>query len=103
MRQQDNPRIRTQYKRNKWLKIRKLKIAQCNGLCERCYAKGIYKEGVIVHHKEHITEENYQDDLVMYNLDNLEFLCEECHLEEHQNAKEYYFDKEGNVCSAKRI
>lgn len=103
MRYLDNPEIKKKYNCKKWEKVRNLKIAQCNGLCERCYAKGIYKEGVIVHHKEHVTEENYQDDLVMYNLDNLEFVCANCHLELHQNAQEFYFDKEGNVCSAKRI
>lgn len=102
MRQIDDPKIYAKYHCTRWYKLRKLKKAESNGFCERCLKKGIYKEGVIVHHKEHINSENYDNDLVMYNLDNLELLCTECHLEEHQNHKEYYFDKEGNVCSAER-
>lgn len=102
MRQINNKEVYAKYHCARWRKIRNLKIAECNGLCERCLAKGIYKEGVIVHHKEHITLENCNNDLLMYGLDNLEYLCEECHLNEHQNAQDFYFDEEGNVCSAKR-
>lgn len=101
MRQIDNPEIKLKYDSRRWLKVRKLKIAQSNGFCERCLAKGKYNAGVIVHHKTHVTAENYNDDSIMYNLDNLEFVCDNCHKEIHNNP-DYYFDEEGNVCSGKR-
>lgn len=97
MRYQDNPLIRAKYNCSKWKKVRNLKKLQVNGLCERCFKKRIYKEGVIVHHKIEITEENYMNDDLMYGLDNLEFLCMECHNQEHFNTDGYYFDEEGNV------
>lgn len=102
MRYQDNPLIRARYKTAQWQKVRKMKIQSVNGLCEKCLRHRIYKEGKIVHHKIHITDENYQDDNIMYNLDNLEFLCAECHLLEHQNKPEYYFDENGDLCNGEK-
>lgn len=101
MRQIDNKDIRAKYNCSKWNKVRKLKILEVNGLCERCRKQGIMREGVIVHHKNYINEQNYMDDNVMYNLDNLELLCETCHQAEHFNTDDFYFDSEGNVCSGK--
>ena len=97
MRYQDNPLIRAKYNCSKWKKVRNLKKLQVNGLCERCFKKRIYKEGVIVHHKKEITEDNYMDDDLMYGLDNLELLCMDHHNEEHFNTDSYYFDEEGNI------
>ena len=40
----------------------------------------------------------------MFNLDNLESLCMECHNKEHfegKSKKEYVFDKDGNVIKNK--
>ena len=67
MRYQDNPLIRKKYNSTKWQKVRKLKILQTNGLCERCLKEHKYEPGVIVHHKEYINEGNYFDDDVMYS------------------------------------
>lgn len=100
MRYQDNPLIRAKYNCSRWKKVRNMKILKVNGLCERCLKKRIYKEGVIVHHKIEITEDNYMDDNLMYGLDNLEFLCMECHSFRHQKHKDYIFDEEGNVLKA---
>ena len=70
-----------------------------HGLCERCLESNKYVPGVIVHHKEFITEKNYWGDNVFLNLDNLELVCARCHLEIHGSGdEEYYFDEEGNVC-----
>lgn len=96
MRYQDNPLIRKKYNSTKWQKVRKLKILQTNGLCERCLKEHKYEPGVIVHHKEYINESNYFDDDVMYNLDNLELLCEEHHLQEHFKQKNR-FDENGDL------
>lgn len=98
MRYIDNPDIYKKYHCAKWHKTRKLKLLEVNGLCERCLAEGIYNSAVIVHHKDYITDLNYDDDLVFYNLDNLEALCTEHHLQEHFGKEtDYYFDDEGNV------
>ena len=83
MRYQDDPLIRAKYNCKQWLEVRKLKILQVNGLCEQCLREHIYKEGKIVHHKTPITKENYFDGNVMYNLDNLELLCDDCHKKAH--------------------
>ena len=91
------PEINAIYHSARWKKVRKLKIARVNGLCERCLKKRIFREGKIVHHKIHLTEDNWFDENVVYNLDNLEFLCAECHLEEHQNHKDYIFDSNGDL------
>lgn len=97
MRYQDNPKIRAKYNCVKWERTRKVKIAKVNGLCERCLRHRIYREGKIVHHKKPITDENYETDL-MYSLDNLEFLCDECHKLAHKGDSDpYYFDEEGNI------
>ena len=53
----------------------------------------------IVHHKEYLTEENYTDDNVALNEDNLEGICIDCHNIEHApnsvTKKEYTFDADG--------
>lgn len=93
MRYQDDPDIRKKYNSRQWRKLRKIKIASVNGLCERCLKEHIFREGKIVHHKIHITKDNYLDDNVMYNLDNLELLCDDCHIKEHFDKKSVFDDK----------
>ena len=96
MRYQDNPLIRARYNSKRWIGARKYKIQSVNGLCERCLKERIYKEGKIVHHKIHITEENYLDDELMYGLDNLEFLCDEHHKMVHGQLKQCLFNENGD-------
>ena len=74
----DDPEIAKKYKSAKWKKLRAMKLAM-NPLCERCLAKGISNSSHIVHHKEYITDKNYFDDDVFFNIDNLECLCQACH------------------------
>ena len=52
-----------------------------------------------MHHKKYITDLNYEDDNVFFNLDNLENLCQDCHNKEHfsSNKEEYIFDENGDV------
>ena len=51
-----------------------------------------------MHHKEYVTEENYQDDNIFFNLENTESLCKKCHNQEHFNSKEEYcFDENGDL------
>lgn len=98
MRYRDNPLIEQRYNSRRWFKVRKLKRISANGLCERCFEEKRFSPGKIVHHKIPITDKNYMDDDLMYGLDNLEFLCDECHKKEHGSQDDYFFDSEGNVC-----
>ena len=51
-----------------------------------------------VHHKEYVTDKNYQDDDVFFNINNTESLCKECHNKEHfAIEEEYSFDENGDL------
>lgn len=63
-------------------------MEKANHLCERCLAKGIYEPAYIVHHKVHLTEENFGDPELMYGFDNLMAVCIACHNEIHGRAKD---------------
>ena len=59
---------------------------------------GIHRATFIVHHKEYVTDLNYKDCDIFFNIENLESLCQEHHNQEHFNKEdEYYFDTEGNL------
>jgi hypothetical protein len=66
------------------------------GLCERCLAQGIYRPGVIVHHKCYIGPDNINDPNVTLNFSNLELLCREHHAAEHYK-KRYALDEFGRI------
>lgn len=87
------------YKSDAWKKARLTVIKRANGLCERCRASGRYVPGVIVHHKEYITPGNIHDARVTLGLDNLEYVCEDCHNKEHKAKRNsrYRFDEKGNL------
>ena len=82
------------YKSAAWKRARQTVIKRANGLCERCRAAGLYRPGVIVHHKDYITPENIHNPGVTLSLDNLEYLCEDCHNKEHKAKpnNRYRFD-----------
>ena len=71
------------YKSKAWQNCRAAYLAKQGGLCERCLAKGLLVPAEIVHHKEHLTENNYQDPDLALSFDNLEALCFSCHNAEH--------------------
>ena len=94
----DNPEIAKKYHSARWKRLRELKLKEVGGLCERCKKKGIMNSAYIIHHKEYVTDKNYKDDEVFFNLKNLEAVCLDCHNKEHFEAEcEYEFDINGNV------
>lgn len=70
---------------------------QSHPLCEKCLRRGIYKKATCVHHKEHISKDNYQDMTVLLGDDNLESLCDDCHAKEHSNKIYYEFNEDGSM------
>ena len=91
------------YKSAAWKRARQTVIKRANGLCERCRAAGLYRPGVIVHHKDYITPENIHNQGVTLNLGNLEYLCEDCHNKEHKAKpnNRYRFDSDGKLLPPK--
>lgn len=90
------------YKSKAWRKCRAAYIKSVGGLCERHLKQNKIVKGYIVHHKDYITEENINDPDITLNFDNLEYLCHDCHNEEHFKKNsvindELEFDPEGNV------
>lgn len=76
------------YKSPAWKKCRAAYAKSRGGLCERCLSKGIYKPGVIVHHKVYLTPENIGDPTVTLDWSNLELVCRSCHDAEHELGKQ---------------
>ena len=72
------------YHSQSWKKARAAYLQEKRGLCERCLAKGLYRPGVIVHHKTALTPENITNENIALDRDNLELLCRECHAEVHE-------------------
>ena len=93
----DNPLIAAKYKSKRWKRLRKEKLLLTNGLCERCLKNGLSVPAYFVHHKEYVTDKNYEDDNVFFNIDNTESLCKKCHNQEHfSEEEEYCFDENGD-------
>lgn len=87
------------YHSTMWKKCRKAYKEYVGGLCERCRSKGLIAEGEIVHHKKHLTEENFKNPRVATDFNNLELLCRECHNKEHfeKKSQRYKFSDEGDL------
>lgn len=93
----DNPEIAKKYHSKRWQRLRKQKLI-LDPTCERCAKRKIYVPAYFVHHKEYITDKNYEDDNVFFNIDNLESLCKKCHNQEHFGEEvEYIFNENGDL------
>ena len=93
----DDPEILARYSSKRWKNFRKLK-KNISPFCEECLKEGKYIPAKIIHHKEYITDLNYLDYNLFFNLDNLESLCLKCHNKEHFGEKSnYIFDKNGDI------
>ena len=84
------------YMSRTWRRCRTAYAASKGGLCERCWSKGLIIPGEEVHHKVKLTPENINDPAVSLNWDNLELLCKNCHMEEH-NRTRWRADELGHV------
>lgn len=90
------------YNSKRWVDCRSSYISQRiaidGGLCERCHNA----PGYIVHHKIYLDPTNINDPEISLNHDNLEYLCHECHNDEHvgREAPLCSFDAEGRPCAA---
>lgn len=85
------------YNSKAWKECRASYIVRVHGLCERCS-----KPGKIVHHKKYLTPYNINDPNISLNHNNLEYLCQDCHNDEHHGEGEVVgrglmFDEEGNL------
>lgn len=89
-----------------WQECRESYILKVHGLCERCLSNGKYIPGYIVHHKIRLRPSNINDSSITLNHDNLEYLCVECHNDEHKTAKKvkhFQFDENGEMISNRKI
>lgn len=91
------------YHSRAWKRTRAAYVKYRHGLCERCMRRGVLTPGEIVHHKEHLTPRNINDQAVALGFANLELVCRECHAAEHPEVygqvreQRVAFDADGNV------
>lgn len=87
------------YKSKAWQKCRDGYMRSRGGLCERCLERGIYRPGVIVHHKIHLTPENIHNPDVTMDWGHLMLLCRDCHSEVHKGreARRFVVGKNGEI------
>jgi 5-methylcytosine-specific restriction enzyme A len=71
------------YNSKAWRNCRQGYIQSIYGLCERCTDNGKEKAGDILHHITYLTPDNIHDPDITLNWDNLEYLCQTCHNQEH--------------------
>ena len=82
-RQMAKPFARKFYSSKAWQDCRNEYARRRHYLCEECLRKGIYKPGVIVHHKIELDPITIERPEIALNFDNLELLCRDCHRERH--------------------
>lgn len=90
------------YKTKQWRATRAAYLSSVHGLCERCQAKGKVVPARVVHHKQYIKQDNYNDPYVTLSWHNLEALCQDCHAWEHHGrygptVEGLKFDAAGNL------
>jgi 5-methylcytosine-specific restriction endonuclease McrA len=67
-------------------------------ICEMCFAKGKLEPAKVVHHIEHINENNVSTPSVTLAFSNFMRLCQNCHAEIHSRHQKsrVTFDENGN-------
>lgn len=100
------------YQTKVWKQQRQYIWLKQHCLCARCN-RAVYVDGIskwipkekrlkgIVHHKEYLTDVNFNDNDIALNENNLEGLCIDCHNNEHfkstSTRNDVMFDEEGNL------
>lgn len=100
------------YNSKAWNDVRKNIWIKQHLLCNRCH-RPVYIDGIseyipkekrrigIVHHIEHLDDNNVYDSNITLNENNLEGVCIDCHNIIHNNNNtirpDYIFDANGNV------
>ena len=74
------------YSSKAWQDCRNEYAKRQHYLCENCLRRGIYKPGVIVHHKIEIDPITIERPEIALSFDNLELLCRDCHAEAHEQS-----------------
>ncbi len=74
----------------KWAKLRRRKINN-NPICEICNDKGIITPASEVHHILPVEDATSADEMgkLMFDYDNLQSLCHDCHINEHARRKSH--------------
>lgn len=86
------------YKSKAWKDTRAAYAKSRRGLCELCLSAGVYRAGVIVHHRTPITPDNIGDTGVTLDWSNLQLLCRDCHAAAHDGKqRRYKLDDMGRV------
>lgn len=90
------------YKNPKWKYIRKAVIERDRDICYFC-GKLILKKRTI-HHLQEIDENNYSDENIAFNLENLVEVHDECHNLHHEmfGYKQSIVDDDLNIDYSKR-
>lgn len=85
------------YASETWRTCRAGYIKSRGGLCERCAARGLIVPATQVHHRIRLTPGNIKDQQITCGWDNLEALCDECHMREHKPEPKWRTDTYGRV------
>ena len=83
----ESPALYRFYASKAWSDLRKQRIFEVNGRCERCgkdFSDDLSK--LVGHHKKHLTDETLNDPSVALDPDNIEVLCQRCHNIEHERT-----------------
>lgn len=89
------------YSSKAWQDCRNEYASKRHYLCENCLARGIYRPGIIVHHKEEVTPVNICNPEITLNHRNLRLLCRDCHAEAHRassKGRRYLIAEDGRIC-----
>lgn len=86
------------YNSQRWRKLRQFIIIRAGGICEICNVE----KASIADHIEEVTDDNVNDPNIVWNPDNLQAVCQDCHNRKHHGngsavADGLMFDGDGNL------
>lgn len=90
------------YSSKAWQDCRNAYSKSVHHLCENCMKLGIYRPGVIVHHKIEMDPVTIENPELALGFGNLELLCRDCHAIMHEQKRKgdrYVIGPDGKVIS----